>query len=154
MKTKQCGTCKQVKPRTEFYTNRDVGYGGKVYTCYQPSCKECAKEKQKRDYELTKQGDPRYQETNRLKTRKFNLKRFDMTLDDYNQMLVEQNGLCAICGKIELSKNQFGLRPLCVDHDHATNKVRGLLCSRCNCMLGNAKDSIDTLQKAVAYLKG
>ena len=91
---------------------------------------------------------------NRLKTKINNLKKLNMTLDDYNDLVKRQNGLCAICGKIETVSNQFGPRPLCVDHCHKTGKVRGLLCSQCNHLLGNAKDNIGVLQNAITYLLG
>lgn len=55
--------------------------------------------------------------------------RYGITLDDYNSVLEAQNGRCAICG--ELPSNH-----LCIDHDHKTGKVRGLLCISCNVALG------------------
>ena len=66
---------------------------------------------------------------------------------DYEQMVAEQNNLCAICGKKEEGK------VLCIDHDHATGKVRGLLCSNCNIGLGNLKEDIQIFLAAIAYLK-
>ncbi len=67
----------------------------------------------------------------------------------YEKQLAEQDGRCAICrlppppGKV-----------LCVDHCHMTGAVRGLLCNSCNTALGQFKDSIPSLQRAVDYLKG
>lgn len=75
-------------------------------------------------------------------------KRFGITLDDYNQMRFEQDGCCFICGRHEDEVYQ-----LCVDHDHNTNKVRGLLCNNCNSVLGHARDDINVLYKSIAYLK-
>lgn len=77
------------------------------------------------------------------------LKTYGITLDDYNEMFVEQQGCCKICGtsQSELKHN------LSVDHCHITGKVRGLLCNDCNLILGNAYDSIDILQSAIKYLK-
>jgi len=75
--------------------------------------------------------------------------RFGITLDDYNRMLEEQGGGCAICGGQDPVKN----RMLAVDHDHATGKVRALLCTACNIGLGNFDDSIERLEAAIEYLK-
>lgn len=65
-------------------------------------------------------------------------------------MVAAQNGVCAICGNGETSKRQ---RSLSVDHDHETGAVRGLLCNRCNPMLGYARDDIAILQAAISYLQ-
>ena len=78
---------------------------------------------------------------------------YNLTLNEYNNLVELQNGTCAICGKVETMANQFGLCPLSVDHNHSTGKVRGLLCSRCNLILGNAKDDIEVLENAIKYLK-
>jgi len=60
-----------------------------------------------------------------------------------------QQGQCAIC-ECDLT---WDSRLTHVDHDHATNKVRGLLCSTCNQGLGSFRDSIAMLEKAVQYLR-
>jgi hypothetical protein len=70
-------------------------------------------------------------------------------LDDYNILFDKQSGCCAICGE---HQSKFK-RALSVDHDHATNKIRGLLCMNCNLMLGHSKDSIMRLKKAIIYLE-
>jgi hypothetical protein len=75
------------------------------------------------------------------------LKRYGMTLEDYERMYVAQNGQCAICGV------QVQGERMCVDHDHSTSKVRGLLCRLCNKSLGGFRDSLDLLERAIAYLK-
>lgn len=56
--------------------------------------------------------------------------RYGITLDEYEAMLAAQGGRCAICGK------QAGKRRLSVDHNHATGKVRALLCIGCNVAVG------------------
>lgn len=67
----------------------------------------------------------------------------------YNLLFEKQAGRCAICNRhqSELQK------ALCADHDHVTKKVRGLLCSKCNLMLGYAGDNLELLQNSVEYLK-
>lgn len=72
--------------------------------------------------------------------------RYGMTGDEYDRMLAAQGGGCAICGGSQE-------RALPVDHDHETGRVRGILCSSCNRMLGDAKDNISVLQAAIRYLQ-
>ena len=79
-------------------------------------------------------------------------KRYNITLEDYDQMFAEQNGVCAICKLPETSENQYGIKRLSVDHDHQTGRVRGLLCYNCNHMLGFAKDNYVRLINGVYYL--
>lgn len=73
--------------------------------------------------------------------------RFGITLDEYNAILVSQNGGCAICGQPP------GVKRLHVDHDHATGKVRGVLCGPCNHALGLMKDDPERLRKAATYIE-
>lgn len=76
--------------------------------------------------------------------------------DDYQNLLTKQNDVCAICKKSEYIINgKVNLKPkrLSIDHCHSTNKIRGLLCHRCNVSLGSFNDSIETLQSAIDYLK-
>ena len=68
---------------------------------------------------------------------------------EYAKMLVEQNNACAICG---IEATEFK-RELSVDHNHETNKIRGLLCDNCNVGLGNFKDSTTLLSVAIEYLE-
>ena len=68
---------------------------------------------------------------------------------DYAKLLVEQNNSCAICG-IEATELK---RELSVDHNHETNKIRGLLCHHCNIGLGNFRDSTTLLSVAIEYLE-
>jgi len=72
--------------------------------------------------------------------------RYGMTLADYDAMLAEQGGVCAIC------KTSYD-RTLSIDHDHATNLVRGILCSNCNTGLGSFRDNPGFLRSAATFLK-
>lgn len=74
---------------------------------------------------------------------------YKMTLEDYDRILASQDGACAICNGHDGDKKRGRL---CVDHDHSTGSVRGLLCGRCNMMLGLAKDSVENLLAAIMYL--
>lgn len=76
--------------------------------------------------------------------------RYGITLEQKNQMLAMQGGVCAIC-KTDSPPTATGWH---VDHCHNSRVVRGILCQQCNNMLGNAKDSPEILIQAASYLKG
>jgi len=83
-------------------------------------------------------------------------RKYHMTIEDYDSLLVAQNYACRICGKIGADRGWLTKRQrinLFVDHCHITGKIRGLLCHNCNAGLGMFTDSIDTLSNAIAYLK-
>lgn len=108
----------------------------------------------KRNREKAKEEHAKYhrenKETLRKRYREWSYAaEYGITLEDYILMFEEQNGSCAICKQRKYSKH--GL--LSVDHDHETGIVRGLLCHRCNLLLGLAKDSSDLLLIAAEYLK-
>lgn len=78
------------------------------------------------------------------------LRRFyGITIEEYETMVNAQNGNCAICGR---NKSEFKTS-LHVDHDHKTGKIRGLLCSNCNSGIGNLRDDVSLLKKAINYLE-
>lgn len=79
----------------------------------------------------------------------YNLKRYGITVEQYQTMFVAQNGKCAIC---ETTQFDGPGKKLHVDHCHTTGIVRGLVCVRCNVLLGMAKDCPDRLTRAIAYL--
>lgn len=92
-----------------------------------------------------------YRQSNPDKTFNAYLKRrFGIDLAAYNKLLVSQNGTCALCSATASSLDG---RKLAVDHCHATNKIRGLLCGKHNKALGLFKDNIEALTKAIDYLK-
>lgn len=72
---------------------------------------------------------------------------YGMTLEEYDALLVKQNGVCAICKGGTRGRGRFH-----VDHCHVTNVVRGLLCAKCNLLLGHADDSTRLLRSAIFYL--
>lgn len=74
---------------------------------------------------------------------------FGVSPEAFAAMLKAQGGCCAICKSPEdQSKKAF-----CIDHDHQTGAVRGILCTQCNSLLGMAKDKISTLHEAIHYLE-
>jgi|SRR5665647_1797311 len=76
------------------------------------------------------------------------LRLYGITQEQYDLLFIEQYGRCAICG----TKAENLSRALVIDHDHATGKVRGLLCDVCNSGLGFFKDSRFILKYAIRYL--
>lgn len=77
---------------------------------------------------------------------------YGISAADYNAMLAEQAGVCAICSKPESMEIRGSVVALAVDHDHETGAVRGLLCAPCNRALGMFQDSPALLDAAKAYL--
>jgi hypothetical protein len=81
--------------------------------------------------------------------------KFNITLDDYNVLLEEQGGVCAVCkkppGVVGTGNNSRGT--LAVDHDHTAGTYRGLLCTNCNTGIGSFFDDPVLLENAAAYLK-
>ena len=135
-----CTECNKEKPLEDFGKTPD-GFRGVT-----SKCKLCLKEKYKDRRKIYR---IKYKEIAKDKT----LKRdFGISLIQYNQMLEQQNGVCAICGQPEINKNRFGIIRLAVDHNHKTGKIRGLLCDKCNHFLGLAKENINILQNAINYL--
>ena len=77
--------------------------------------------------------------------RHYHLKRrYGIGADEFDELVVRQSGVCAICGRPG---------PEHVDHDHETGAVRGILCFNCNGGLGQFRDSIDSLLAAASYLE-
>lgn len=137
---KRCIKCREVKPRTEFY--RHSVYRGKVYLA--PECKECVK-KRTRAYALA--NPDRARASSRRHARK--IAGVFITDEAVFDLWVSQGSVCAICCKpIEaLAKTTH------LDHDHATGKVRGVLCHRCNRAIGFFNESPELLERAADYIR-
>lgn len=92
-----------------------------------------------------------------LLTRTRTLKKYNLSLDDYHELLKSQDYSCKICNLRDTSYR----KRLSVDHDHSCcpgegscgKCIRGLLCHHCNAALGNAKDNVEILQKMIDYLQ-
>lgn len=76
-------------------------------------------------------------------------RKYGITLEQFDRMKATQNSCCACCGE---SETILG-KTLAIDHDHATGKVRALLCTNCNTGIGHFKDDIFRLERAISYLK-
>jgi hypothetical protein len=131
----KCKRCKIEQPITEYYKTTDRKSGRKTI------CKTCIKAdpltKEKKLYMKN------YGVGYHLKTK------YNLSLEQYNALLVKQNHKCAICS---IDEKEAPKGKLFVDHCHATNKVRELLCHNCNVSIGLLKESITTLSQAIAYL--
>ena len=127
---KKCSYCKTEKPFIEFNLDRNTKTG------YSYSCKQCRSAHGKR-----------YVKNNPNAVKATHLRKYGLTFDEYNTRLSEQNSKCDICKEdLDLGKHT------CVDHCHTTGKTRGILCRKCNTVLGQAKDSTDILKSAILYL--
>lgn len=128
--TRICSKCNVEKPISEFYRDKQKSYG------HRPDCKSCNIQKCKEW--VSKNKDKR----------KYNLIKYEtgLTKEQFNELFVFQEGVCGICG------GEIGERRLCVDHDHNSMLIRGLLCAQCNTGLGFFKDSKEFLSRAIYYL--
>ena len=75
--------------------------------------------------------------------------RYNLTDEEARIWYKKAQGFCEICGKVW----EEGQENFCIDHDHNTQRVRGILCKSCNHLLGHAYDNIDTLESAIVYLR-
>lgn len=130
---KTCTKCGQTKTEDHFRW-----YPKKQYRNAQ--CKSCENQ-----YHAEWRRKNKNRPSVKRLVKKSNLRRYGLTLEQYESMLESQGGVCKICGRPEL------FRMLSVDHNHNTGKVRGLLCTNCNFKLSVVEDS-DFLQKAQRYL--
>jgi hypothetical protein len=122
---------------------------------YRQRTRDAAKERMDRfmfkNAEKQKEYYREYTKRNRERVRARNiLKLYGITLEEWSMVFSLQGNKCAICESTEPGNRQGGWS---CDHDHRTNKFRGILCNVCNVMLGHAKDDISILEKAIAYLK-
>ncbi len=117
----------------------------------QKSCKNCQHDNYMQNRDKIIQRSLKNQKNNpnrKLIVRKHDLKRrFNLTIEEYNNLFNNQGGLCAICKVSVHDKN------LAVDHNHNNGQIRGLLCIPCNLVIGNAKDNKNILLNAIEYLE-
>ena len=154
---KRCRTCKEILSLSGF------GNLSRSSDGHQPSCKPCTnlrmsgygkkaylkdpekhRAKGRAYYHKVKNEDP---ERHSKKVRSGNLRKYGLTVPDFEALLLTQKGFCAICKKY-LGRG----RDMHVDHDHRTGEVRGILCNLCNVGLGAFKDSPQVLMSAARYL--
>jgi hypothetical protein len=147
--TKICRRCENEKKIKLFskYSNSKDGYDYYCKACRRflhkvHTTSDLGKEKRRAQAR-------NWRANNKSRIRNYALKRiYKISIDEYNQILLEQDNRCKICKADTPGFN----RSFAVDHCHKTDKVRGLLCQNCNILLGKAKDSIDILNSAIQYL--
>lgn len=152
MKTKKCTKCGEKLPETAEYFNRNSG----GHKGLRNECKVCRKK-----YRQSKRGRAsakKYRTSGKGKAtqRKACLKRrYNITIEEYDEFFERQMGCCAVCNKPETTfDSKFNvIRRLHVDHDHETGRVRGLLCRKCNLIIGHADDDLERLLSAALYLE-
>jgi hypothetical protein len=124
VETKRCSHCKDPKPYDAFY------WADKAHTKRQNCCKVCS------HASSTKWAQVHADQKCSVERDRQLMRLYGMTREDYNALLVKQEGRCALCGQPETAKRWGKPMTLAVDHDHETKEIRGLLCSRCNRSLG------------------
>jgi hypothetical protein len=152
-----CRKCNQEKSLSEFTKNRTLPSG------HTNDCKKCTNAylKNRRDSnpeiaQRTRESGARWRAANpEADKRKYLMRKFNITLEEYKDLLNKQNGVCAICGEKEsvLRRAKSGQEMLAIDHCHVTGKIRGLLCFKCNTGIGALGDSVEGLERALSYLR-
>lgn len=143
---RSCSTCGHEKDAGDFYLSNRW------------QCKECLKEKSQAWAESNREKRRKigreYAQRNPHKSRERRLRsEFNMSPEQYDNMLEQQAGVCAICRQPERVRHQSGtMKNLAVDHCHETGQVRGLLCDHCNRGIGMLMHDKGILLQAVQYL--
>ena len=74
--------------------------------------------------------------------------RYNLSLNDWLDIWKKQDGKCAVCGKAFENPSNA-----CIDHNHITGKVRGLLCKKCNIAIGFFDENINSMERAIKYIQ-
>ena len=138
---KACSRCKQVLPASEFYPHRRMKSG------LQSHCRACSRAWHHERPDYVRAKNAAYKAKNpTYGTDRSRIVRFGLTPKDVARLINEQGGKCPGCQREVRSIKQ------CVDHCHATGRVRGIICDDCNITLGRVRDDPETLMRLAAYL--
>lgn len=151
-----CRKCNEEKPLEDFVKNKTVKTG------YTNECKEChnhyLRERRENNPDVVlrnRESGAKWRAANpEADRRKYLFRKFNITIEEYNELLQAQGGVCAICGREEsvVRRSKSGKEMLAVDHCHDTGKIRGLLCFKCNTAIGALGDTLEDLQRVIDYL--
>lgn len=154
---KQCTKCKAVKAESYFYKRKLMkdGLGSQCKLCMDKARKINLLKNPRIRTDDDRLVDRVQYHLNPERIKRKILKKYGLSVEDYTKLLELQNGVCAVCGTPETKISPTGgtVQSLTVDHDHKTNKVRGLLCSACNLAIGNFKDDPRSMIAAAAYVR-
>lgn len=142
MQIKICTKCKKVLLISRFYKQKKGKYG------VSSVCKECKLKYNQTPKRKKQRAKYRKSEVGKTNRKREIVKRHGLTLEQYDEMFLIQNGICYICGEVNPSGNR-----LHVDHNHKTGRVRKLLCTRCNILIGYLEKDDEVARKARKYLK-
>lgn len=160
-KEKRCPRCKEVKPiETGFYILKSGPREGRI----SGYCRACDVEitaiafgRTPGAYRATQQRNAEWSAANPGKmprhVRASMLRRYGLTMEQYDAMLARQGGICAACSRPETRRINGIVTRLAVDHCHATGKVRGLLCANCNTAVGHLRDDPQAAYGVARYLE-
>lgn len=137
MQNKICSVCKENKLLDAFYKCPNSKFGRRSI------CKICDVTRSTAYYLKDAKDNPNKYKNKNLKSK------YKITLDEYNNLFLLQNGCCKICNLHQLKFK----RKLAVDHNHKTGEVRGLLCHNCNLAIGLLYENEDIINNVLLYLR-
>lgn len=149
---KPCSDCGEEKAVSQF--NKQPG----MQDGLRSRCRACESKRFKTYYYSNLQTQrardrKRYPTEREMRHNAHYKRKYGITIEEYQEMLKQQNGVCAICQQPEKVTWKGQEIPLAVDHCHITGKVRGLLCNRCNRVLSLFDDDIVIMRSAIEYLR-
>ncbi len=172
-----CGSNKLIKSGTRqrgkmtyqtFFCKEHNGYAGRVVVTKSRrgriSLRMSGNHLRSRAYRLKRRREQRiYYRQNREKIRREaknggGRKRYlrwayGISLEDFDKLLLQQQSKCVICKRTMSIDKKLSLLKATIDHDHLTSKIRGILCTSCNLLLGYSLESEEVLKSAIKYLK-
>ena len=143
-----CNRCIRWKPTTEFYPHKNTS----CKACEQTRVDQWRANNQEKTRTSLKAWRANNQEKSAAISKRAHLKRtYNLSIEAHMAMLQMQFYKCASCERKFDSESK--MMAVCVDHDHETNEVRGLLCHYCNLIIRYANEDVKHLEGAIAYLK-
>jgi hypothetical protein len=157
---RKCRVCHTELSDERFSTTKKADKSGVVREYLDTTCMACRRQNylaKPGKREIHRKGTQNWYHANPDKAKSQRLKRYGLDLDGYNALRDKQKYCCVVCNKHENDVSQGRAKTpataLHVDHDHETGKVRGLLCTNCNIILGKCYDDAKILEQAINYLK-